>query len=172
MSVFPRGSFESILTGWQAVTIQNTTLMANAVNFSQYSPAAEPSCEFFFSYMFSSRCLGHKMIPQPLQPLDCENRLLFYVFIYFLFYCPKHRQLYKSDSRPFLSCGSWQKYHVCLSPERIYSADSLASTPATAGGIRFSLYLFPSFFRPALREVSQVIPGEKFLQPPLRSPVK
>lgn len=45
-----------------------------------------------------------------------------------------------------LSCSSQLKYHVCLSPERIYSADSLAGTPATAEGIRFSLYLFASFF--------------------------
>lgn len=44
------------------------------------------------------------------------------------------------------SCSSQQKYHVCLSLERIYSADSLAGTPATAEGIRFSLYLFSSFF--------------------------
>lgn len=100
----------------------------------------------FFSCMFSSRCSGHKMISQPLQTLDCEGRLHFFFFIYFLFYGPKRPQLYKSDSRAFLSCGSRQKYHVCLSPERIYSADSLAGAPATAGGIRFSLYLFPSFF--------------------------
>ncbi len=33
------------------------------------------------------------------------------------------------------SCSSQQKYHVCLSLERIYSADSLAGTPATAEGI-------------------------------------
>lgn len=44
------------------------------------------------------------------------------------------------------SYGSRLKYHVCLSLERIYSADSLAGTPATAEGIRFSLYLFASFF--------------------------
>lgn len=93
------------------------------------------------------------------------------LFIYFLFYCPKHPQRYKSDSRHFLSCGSWRKYHVCLSPERIYSTDSLAGTPATAGGIRFFPYLFPSFFPPALRVVSQVIPGEKFL-PPQRGPLR
>lgn len=45
-----------------------------------------------------------------------------------------------------LSCSSQLKYHVCLSLERIYSADSLAGTPATPEGIRFSLYLSASFF--------------------------
>lgn len=44
------------------------------------------------------------------------------------------------------SRGFQLKYHVCLSLERIYSADSLPGTPATAEGIRFSLYLFASFF--------------------------
>lgn len=115
------------------------------------------------------------MISQPLQTLDWTTSFTYLFIYYFLSYCPKHPQLYKSDSRPFLSCGSRQKYHVCLSPERIYSTDSLAGTPAKAGRIRFSLYLFPSFFPPALRVVSQVIPGEKFLPPqwgPLRNEIR
>lgn len=38
------------------------------------------------------------------------------------------------------------KYHVCLSPERIYFADSLLCTCVRAERIRFSSYLFASFF--------------------------
>lgn len=38
------------------------------------------------------------------------------------------------------------KYHVCLSPERIYFADSLLCTSVRAERIRFSSYLFASFF--------------------------
>lgn len=62
------------------------------------------------------------------------------------FYGPEHSELYESDSGPSVLYLPLLKYHVCLSLKRIYSADSLVGTLATVEGIRFSLYLFASFF--------------------------
>lgn len=40
---------------------------------------------FFFPCMFSSRCSGHKMISLPLQTLDCEGQLHYFIYL-FIFY--------------------------------------------------------------------------------------
>lgn len=58
-------------------------------------------------------------------------------------------RLWSVDPMNFMRPASllWPlKYHVCLSLERIYFADSLLCTSVRAGRIRFSSYLFASFF--------------------------
>lgn len=58
-------------------------------------------------------------------------------------------RLWSEDPMNFMRPASllWRlKYHVCLSPERIYFADSLLCACVRADRIRFSSYLFASFF--------------------------
>lgn len=58
-------------------------------------------------------------------------------------------RLWSVDPMNFMRPASllWPlKYHVCLFPERIYFADSLRCACVRAERIRFSSYLFASFF--------------------------
>lgn len=78
--------------------------------------------------------------------LKSLSRAWIWVFFPFFLRSGARWTFTRVTAEPLLSCSSQLKYHVCLSLERIYSADSLAGTPATAEGIRFSLYLSASFF--------------------------
>ena len=85
------------------------------------------------------------------------------------FYGPERSELYGSDGSP--SVLQLPAEISCLFISGIYSADSLAGTPATAEGIRFSLYLFASFF--LLRKSSLLCDATgKLPSSSLSSPVK